>query len=176
MSNGSDLGTSSSAGGNFVYGGLANNVNAFDLGTNTAQLNAFNTYGGTANNQAGIQANNSSIASSNTFNSYGGYNAAYGGVIAITNPVIPNVNTVTTQMDNLPVLTWPKDQQVYYKLVGFNTNTQTFETWIIAENIVPRTETFDPTKNFPNIDFGVYFTPPSGNTLVNIKIVGRWIQ
>jgi hypothetical protein len=79
-------------------------------------------------------------------------------------------------MDNLPILTWPKDQQIYYKLVGYNTNTQTFETWVIAEEIVPRTETFDPSGNFPNFDYGIFFTPPSGNQLSNIKIVGRWIQ
>lgn len=174
MSNAADLGTSSSAGGNFVYGGTNNTTNYNNITINSG--NGFQTYGGTANNQAGVETLNA-IESSVLFQSYGGYAAAYAGVVADQIlPSDPNVNTVTSLMDNLPVLTWPKDQQIYYKLVGYNTTTQTFETWVIAENIVPRTETFDPTENFPNIDYNVFFTPPSGNQLVNIKIVGRWIQ
>lgn len=171
MSNAADLGTSSSSGGNFVYAGLNNSRGALD--TNAFHGSAFETYSGTANNQAGVAAN---LTFADLFVSYSGYMASLTGQQAtLPSPTATN-NTITILMDNLPVLTWPKDQQIYYKLVGFNTQTQTFETWVIAENIVPRTETFDPTENFPNIDYNVFFTPPSGNTLVNIKIVGRWIQ
>lgn len=172
MSNAADLG-SSLIGGNFTYYGLNNTIGVLDIAV--LQGNGFQDYQGTANNQDVVVAENT-IESSVIFQDYVGYAAAYDGVIAVVSSVDPNVNTETTAMDNQPVLTWPKDQQIYYKLVGYNTQTQTFETWVIVENIVHRTETFEPSGNFPNIDYNVFFTPPSGNTLSNIKIVGRWIQ
>jgi hypothetical protein len=171
MSNAADLGTSSSAGGNFVSGGLANTISSLD--TNAFHGSAFQIDAGTANNQASAVA---ALGAADLFEGYSGYAISFTGQpITLPVPTATN-NTLTTLMDNLPILTWPKDQQIYYKLVGYNTNTQTFETWVIAEEIVPRTETFDPSGNFPNFDYGIFFTPPSGNQLSNIKIVGRWIQ
>jgi hypothetical protein len=168
MSNAQDLGNAGSTGGNFAYAGLNNTytnvVNAENQGS------VFNTYGGIANSQSSAVATSLASTTTQTFQNYNGYMSNFTGA-----PASSLVGTVTL-MDNQQVLPWPKDQQIYYKLVGFNTNTQTFETWVIAEEIVPRPETFDPTGNFPNIDYNVFFTPPSGNKLVNIKIVGRWIQ
>ena len=166
MSNAADLGVGF-LGGNFPYGGLNNSYGFSD--SNSFQGSAFQTYGGTANNQAGVVAQNI-IDPNALFQRYSGYASSFAGSVAA--PI--NVNPVL--MDNQQVIPWPKDQQIYYKMVGFNTSTQTFETWIIVEEIVPRPETFDPTGNFPNIDYNVFFSPPSGNNLVNIKIVGRWIQ
>lgn len=171
MSNAADLGISSSAGGNFVFGGMANTTGPQD--SNAFQGNISQNFGGAANSQSGITAD---LTYQNLFQGYTGNAISFGGKLAEIIEIEPGSNTNTTQMDNMPILTWPKDQKIYYKLVGYNTATQTFETWIISENIVPRTETFDPTENFPNIDYNVFFTPPSGNSLVNIKIVGRWIQ
>lgn len=166
MSNANDLGTGG-LGGNFVYGGLANTKAVYD--TQAFQGSAFQPYAGTANNMAGVEAQGLTN-SQGLFIAYAGYSASFTGAASSVQPVGNGL------MDNQPLLTWPKNQQIYYKLVGYNTSTQTFETWVIAEEIVPRTETFDPTGNFPNVDYGVYFTPPSGNKLSNIKIVARWIQ
>lgn len=74
------------------------------------------------------------------------------------------------------VIEFPKTQFVYFKLKGFNPNTQTYENWIIQEDITSRPELFDPGRHPPTRDLGVSTTPPSGHALVNITIVARWIQ
>lgn len=168
MSNAQDLGAASSTGGQFSYGGVGNtysqNVNP------EIQGSVFQTYAGIGNSQSSAVPSNVVSSTLNIFQSYSGYMSSFTGLVAAT----ANINSGL--VDNQPILTWQKDQHIYYKLVGYNTSTQSFETWIITEEIVPRPETFDPTGNFPNIDYNVFFTPPSGNKLVNIKIVGRWIQ
>lgn len=156
-------------------------------GNNPTWAGSGNTYGlVTTDSGYGVDVN---------INYSGGYSASFTGEVSDNslNIVTPQTysgfaidfgtaSTIPTTLnnsylhDNQPVVPWPKDQQIYYKLVGYNPSNQTFETWIIIEDIVTRPETFDPTGNVPNIDYGVYFTPPSGHSLVNIKIVGRWIQ
>lgn len=172
MSNAADLGTASSAGGNFLYGGASLQYEVFNVvGSQQGSLDT--QYNGMAINSF-MAVEPSNVINSSQDQSYTGYAINFGGTEPIPPPVIPG--EAPGEVDNQPILTWPKDQQIYYKLVGFNTNTQQFETWIIVEEIVPRIETFNPTGNFPNIDYNVFFAPPSGNNLVNIKIVGRWIQ
>ncbi len=171
MSNAADLGIVQ-LGGNFIHTGIANSIDVLDMFSSSpeaSQGDVFNTYTGIANNFIGIVAENTLDGAQGQ--SYSGYAAAYGGIE--TTSVADRKSLL---IDNEPVIPWPKDQQIYYKLRGFNSNSSTYETWIIAEEIVPRPETFDPTGNFPNIDLNVYFTPPSGNTLSNIRIVARWIQ
>ncbi len=167
MSNAQDLGAIA-LGNNFTYGGTANDYGATNINTfaNNASVPYVGPYSASFNATVVSSSTNAVVPQS-----FIGYNAAYGATIAAD-----MVRPTSYLNDNQPVAPWPKNQQIYYKLVGYNTNTQSFETWIIAEEIVPRPETFDPTGNFPNIDYNVYFTPPSGNKLVNIKIVGRWIQ
>lgn len=164
MSNAQDLGALAS-GGTFPYSGPANTYQ--NSITGFVEGSVFHNYAGTANTQ-------SSVVAVNILNPTAGQN--YQGYAINLATAVANETIASTPNDNQQVIGWTKDQQIYYKLVGFNTNTQSFETWIIAEQIVPRPETFDPTGNFPNIDYNVFFTPPSGNKLVNIKIVGRWIQ
>jgi hypothetical protein len=167
MSNAQDLGTASSIGGNFTWEGLNNNYNV--IVNPTIQGNASITTQGTANTQNFTVVTNT-LFKQDTIDV--GYGINYGGIIADPTSLINNPYFV----DNQQYITWPKDQQIYYKLVGYNTQTQLFETWIITEEIIPRPELFDPTRNPPSIDYNVYFAPPSGNKLSNIKIVGRWIQ
>lgn len=167
MSNAADLG-SASLGGNFPYAGLNNTYST--IVNPEIQGSLFQPYGGIGNSQSSQVPSNIINSTTNIFQGYSGYAINFQNTVI----TVPTPNPSLT--DNLPVLTWPKDQQIYYKLVGFNPNTQTNETWVIAEEIVPRPETFDPTGNFPNVDYNVFFTPPSGNQLVNIRIVGRWIQ
>ena len=169
MSNAQDINLTA-VGGNFPFTGLANSFSAENYDTDTFANNTEIPYTGAyAASFDGVVVSNA--LDGVTPENYVGFMVDYGAVVADRIPVIDSA-----LYDNQPILTWPKDQQIYYKLSGFNTNTQTYETWVIAEEIVPRPETFDPTGNFPNVDFGVYFTPPSGNPLVNIKIIGRWIQ
>lgn len=168
MSNAADLG-SASTGGTFPFGGVGNTYS--QLNTNTFQGSAFQNFAGYGASISASVAQSTLSLPQGVFQSFSGYASSFAGVVESGTAVINSLLT-----DNQPPLTWTKNQQIYYKMVGFNTNTQTFETWIIAEEIVPRPETFDPTGNFPNIDYNVFFTPPSGNKLVNIKIVGRWIQ
>jgi hypothetical protein len=167
MSNAADLGFAS-LGGNFAHTGLNNTENVVDT-VGSFQGSIFQSYGGIANTQAGVEVQNTTNLNG-LFQSYSGYATAYEAVEASS----INVNTIL--MDNQPILTWPKDQQIYYKLSGYNTATQTFETWIIIENIVTRFETFNPSGSVPSVDYNVFFGPPSGNQLSNIKITGRWIQ
>lgn len=168
MSNAADLGIVS-LGGNFVYGGLTNTEGPID--TNAFHGSAFEEYAGTANNQSSAEPQ-LIIGPDGLFVSYSGYAISYLGNVA--NP--PTLDQESGLVDNQPVLPWPKDQKIYYKLRGFNTNTSTYETWVISEEIVPRTETFNPSDSFPNIDYNVFFSPPSGNTLSNIRIMARWIE
>jgi hypothetical protein len=98
-----------------------------------------------------------------------GYNIGYGATITINIPV-------GAKNDLDPVAPHPKNQTIFFKLSGFNPQTQQLENWVISEEIVVRPELFDPTRSPPNVDFGIFTTPPSGHALTNIKIVARWIQ
>lgn len=165
MSNAADLGNLSSTGGNFVYSNLNNSWSSLDVGA--AQGSVFVSYQGLANTEDSTVVE---VINATQGQSYKGYATAFDGsetTYAGTNPRV---------IDNQPTIPWTKDQQIYYKLRGFNANTSTYETWVIVEDIVPRTETFNPSGSFPNIDYNVFFSPPSGNTLSNIRIVARWIQ
>lgn len=170
MSNAQDL-SLPALGNNYTFGGVSGNWAGTNFDVNTFSNNLETQYVGSVISSFGY------LESPSSYNgvvdqSYTGFMADFGST-----PATGFTSTTSnTMVNNQPLEPWPKDQQIYYKMVGFNTNTQTFENWIIVENIVERTETFDPTGNFPNIDYGVFFTPPSGNPLVNIKIVGRWIQ
>ncbi len=169
MSNAQDL-TLAAVGGNFILTGLATSFSSTNYDTNTFSNNLSVPYVGAY--MASFDGVTVSNSNDGIFpQTYVGFMVDYGAVSATG---FPAVNSAL--YDNQPVISWPKDQQIYYKVAGFNTNTQTYETWVIAEEITLRPETFDPTGNFPNIDYGIFFTPPSGNPLVNIKIVGRWIQ
>lgn len=81
-----------------------------------------------------------------------------------------------TQVDLDSVIEYPKAQFVYIKLKGFNPNTQTYENWVIKEDITSRPELFDPGRHPPTVERDVYRAPPSGHALVNITIIARWIQ
>lgn len=173
MTNAADLGSTALV-GNFIYGGVAYSNNTLDLQNNpeASETSIFEEFVGYAINANALDMQ-SIISSEDIDQSYTGYAAAYNGI----EPALEIAKKeYSTLIDNNPVLPHPKDQRIYYKLVGYNTDTQIFESWIIVENIVARTETFDPSGSFPNIDNDVYFSPPSGNNLSNIKIVGRWIQ
>lgn len=170
MSNAQDLGLPA-LGNNYTLGGASGNWAGQNFDVNTFSNNLETQYTGNYIASFGF------LESPSSYNGvvdqvYVGYMADFGSVAATGF----TSTTSNTMINNQPLAPWPKDQKIYYKLVGFNTGTQTFETWIIVENIVDRVETFDPTKDFPNVDYGIFFTPPSGNPLVNIKIVGRWIQ
>jgi len=153
------------------------------------------TWGGSSNTYGALNTDTAAVGSDANIDYTGAYSASFSAEVNLNvlDGVTPQTYngftidfnadvTIPTALgnsylyDNQPVVPWPKDQQIYYKLVGYNPLDQTFETWVIAEDIVTRPETFDPTGNVPNVDYGVYFTPPSGHSLVNIKIVGRWIQ
>lgn len=97
-----------------------------------------------------------------------GINTGYGANVSL--------NTQVTVADLDPVSPHPKNQTIFFKLSGFNPQTQMLENWIISEEIVIRPELFDPTRSPPNVDLDVFTTPPSGHALTNIKIVARWIQ
>ena len=170
MSNAQDL-SLPALGNNFTFGGASGNWDGQNFDVNTFSNNLETQYVG------GPITSFGTLESPNSYDGvvdqhYEGFMVDYGAVVATGFSSI----TSNTMINNQPLAPWPKDQKIYYKMVGYNTNTQTFETWIIVENIVDRVETFGPTNDFPNIDYGVFFTPPSGNPLVNIKIVGRWIQ
>src|SRR5574338_275618 len=125
MSNAQDLGAASSIGGNFTYTGTANNIAQTEL-QGTVHGNGFQSYSGIANNMAGVDTPG---ISGSLFLGYTGYAASMQGAVASPLPPTPEL------IDNQPVVPWPKTQSIYYKLVGYNTNTSTFETWIIIENI-----------------------------------------
>lgn len=161
MSNAFDLGASTT-GGNFNHGGLANTFSFLDYGLQHGDFSL--QHGGLASAWGGVE-----VAILTSLESpYGGYLSTFGASSAD--------NPITIAADEDPILLHPKDQKIYYKLKGYNNNTNEYETWIIQEEIVPRPETFNPSGSVPNIDLNVFFAPPSGNTLTNIRIVGRWIQ
>lgn len=165
MSYAADI-TALNFGSNELYGGLSGNYAGLDMDNSQGSLDNF--YTGIANNYDADPVNESSISVSK--------DQEYFGISTNFNTETNIDNMESQQMDNQPILLHPKDQLIYYKLYGFNTNTQTYETWIISENIVTRPELFNPPGSPPNTDLGVYVTPPSGNPLVNVKIIGRWIQ
>jgi hypothetical protein len=172
MSNASDLGTVPS-GGAGPYGGNIGNYGSATYNNALASQGVLDVpYQGYDTNYGPALTPNA--AGTNASQPYFGFMTNYsGGDVKGAN------NKSTTQVfqeDNQMVYPFPKDQQIYYKLRGFNTNTQSYETWIISEEIVPHLEQFDPTQNPPSVDLNVFFAPPSGNILSNIRIVGRWIQ
>lgn len=100
---------------------------------------------------------------------YAGYTTNFAGL-----PYNNTGNVPVTDYDS--VIEYPKNQFVYIKLKGFNPSSQTYENWIIKEDITSRPELFDPGRHPPTTDYGVYRAPPSGHALVNITIIARWIQ
>lgn len=148
------------------YEGNYQNWGCFN--TNTT-LNLFQspTYAGYTTNFGGIQE--TTMLNSFSNGAYAGYTTNFGG---------QNVSTIPdfTVVDYNSVIDHPKDQFLYYKLKGFNTITQTYETWIEKEDITARPELFDAGRNPPTIERDVNRIAPSGNALVNITIVARWIQ
>lgn len=167
MSNVNDLGNpnvgaSTFDGGNYANWGATSTVT---LVANNGQINIPFTGGYMVTYGANPLSN---LANSSVVTQYNGYNTNYGSSVIL--------NTQTTLTDLDPVAPHPKNQTIFYKMAGFNPNTQQLENWIISEEIVTRPELFDPTRSPPNVDFGTFTTPPSGHNLVNIKIVARWIQ
>lgn len=106
---------------------------------------------------------------------YAGYTTNWGKYEA---PVEESAYDV--DMDS--IVDHPKDQTIFYKLKGWNANTQQYESWVISQNITGRPSLdgglFDPIpgRSPPNVERDVFKTPPSGNTLSNIIIVARWIE
>lgn len=163
-------------GTNENYSGNSSNFMGGDLGNGQGEVENF--YAGIANNYLALDVS-TNISNITKDQDYFGVNNNYNTILADS--------TQSKQMDNNPILLHPKDQKIYYKVAGYNPNTSSYETWIISEQIVPRPELFDsnqnpppvlfdPNGNPPNVDLGIFYTPPSGNPLVDIKIVGRWIQ
>ena len=99
---------------------------------------------------------------------YSGYTTNFGGARDTSPPY--------TNIDLDSVIEYPKTQFIYFKMKGYNTNTQTYENWVIKEDITSRPELFDPGRNPPSVERDLYKTAPSGHALVNITIVARWIQ
>jgi hypothetical protein len=103
---------------------------------------------------------------------YSGYTTTFGAGV--------NLTQQATVHDPKPINTYPKNRTIYYKLAGFNTNTQQLEVWVVSEVVTTRPETFiqagSTTQNPPSVDLSLFLTPPSGHALVNIKIVARWLQ
>jgi len=126
---------------------------------------------------------------------YAGYNSNWGGVTSdnmvdsFKNELYTGYNTnwgkyeqpieeSLFDIDINSVIDHPKDQTIYYKLKGWNPLTSSWEAWVISENITGRPELFDPVpgRHPANVERDVFKTPPSGNNLVNIVIVSRWIE
>ena len=125
-------------------------------------------YSGYTTNFGSHQTNGSINAFENGV--YAGYSTNWGRESLIEGE--RSVNNV----DKNSIILHPKDQIIYFKLKGWNPNTQTYETWVITEDITGRPELFDPGRHPPNFDDGIYYTPPSNNQLENITIVARWFQ
>lgn len=123
----------------------------------------------------------------------GPYNVSFGGVVVSNNQnaIAPTIvtgyalgygalATIVTSSNSLSdmdsVAPHPKNQTIFFKMSGWNPQTQQLENWVISEEVVVRPELFDPTRSPPNVDFGIFTTPPSGHALTNIKIVARWFQ
>jgi len=102
---------------------------------------------------------------------YLGYSSNMSGTKELEGPSL-------TDNDIDSVIDYPKTETVYYKLRGWNPNTNTFESWVISEIITGRPELFDPIpgRQPPNVERDLFKTPPSGNNLVDIIIVSRWIE
>lgn len=145
--------------------------------------NGFNHIPVNSNNNlqySGYTTNFAGFAVDGTLNSavnspYVGYTTNWG---QYGQPVTKSINDV----DKDSVIDHPKDETIYYKLKGWNANTQQYESWIISHNITGRPsldgQLFDPIpgREPPNVERDVFKTPPSGNTLSNIIIVARWIE
>lgn len=146
--------------GNFQNWGGFQNTGALNLFVNAP-------YAGYTTNFNGSQQN----GALNAF-----LNAQYAGYT--TNFNVQNLSKAPEmgEVDYNSVIDHPKDQFVYYKLKGFNPITQTYEIWIEKEDITARPELFDLGRIPPTYERGVNLIAPSGNALVNITIVARWIQ
>lgn len=134
----------------------------------TTTLNSLTNipYIGYTTNFAGSIKN---LASEIINGNYSGYTTNFAG--------LPYNNVLSVPITDInSVIEFPKTQFAYFKLKGFNPNTQSYEAWIIQEDITSRPELFDPGRNPPSIDFDINRKPPSGHALVNITIVARWIQ
>ena len=123
---------------------------------------------------------------------YSGNSASYGNTIFAVSPFIDtekysgnSANYGETSLNDgyqLGIIDYdatsiyPKTQITYYKLRGYNSLTQQYETWVTSENIVERPELYTPGNNPPNYFNSIFYTPPSGNTLQNIVIIGKWVQ
>lgn len=107
---------------------------------------------------------------------YQGYTTNWGQYSA--QPIQASIEDV----DQNTLIDYPKDQIIYYKLKGYNPSTQQYESWIVSHNVTGRPALdgglFDPTPGYepPNEERDVFKTPPSGNTLVNIMIIARWME
>jgi hypothetical protein len=145
--------------------GLGNTWGGLALTTTVNSITNFPYIGYTTN----FAASNEPVVEKFINGSYVGYTTNFGGSAY-------NNTSEFTNTDIDSVIDYPKAQFVYFKLKGFNPNTQTYENWIIKEDITSRPELFDPGRNPPTRDLGVFTTPPSGHALVNIVIVARWIQ
>ena len=165
MSNVNDLG-SPGVGSTNADGGNYGNWGAVAITDEQSSIST-NFTGGYMVTYGAIPLNNI-LGAAFTPQSLSGINTGYGAALSL------NAQTIVSDLD--PVSPHPKNQTIFFKMSGFNPNTQTLENWIISEEIVIRPELFDPTRSPPNLDFGVFTTPPSGHALTNIKIVARWIQ
>ena len=136
---------------------------------NNGTLNSFISapYAGYTTNWGGTKSD--AVLNSFTNAAYAGYTTNFGA--QNVNPVPDAVN-----VDIDSIIDRPKDQFVYYKLKGYNPNTQTYETWVEKENITARPELFNPGAHPPTYERNVNLIAPSGNALINIIIVGRWIE
>ncbi len=105
-----------------------------------------------------------------TDSAYQGYSTNWD----IIDNLIGGLSAATVDVNSLKDL--PKDQTIYYKLRGYNPNTDDFEVWVISENITTRPETFNPGNHPSNRENSLYYTPPSGNQLNDIVIVARWLH
>lgn len=92
------------------------------------------------------------------------------------------IDTSIKDIDMNTIVDFPKEKKTYYKLRGYNPLTQQFEAWVVSHNITGRPPLDgglfdpDPGREPPNVERDVFKTPPSGNTLTDIIIVGRWIE
>lgn len=122
---------------------------------------------------AGYTTNFGAVIDAGTLNTfrgdvYQGYSTNFGAEFNNSSELDPR--------DIDSVIEYPKDQFIYYKVKGYNPITQTYETWVEKEDITSRPELFDSGRHPPTIERDVNKLAPSGNALVNITIVARWIQ
>lgn len=158
-----------------TFQGYCLNWGVFD---NFSALGAYKDqqYSGYNTNFGGF--NQSNVNDAFTNNVYIGYNTNFG---AIDLTLLQSPRGVLDGDIN-SVVDHPKDQTIYYKLKGWNPITLSYESWVISENITGRPPLdgglFDPTpgRQPPNVERDIFKIPPSGNSLIDIIIVARWMQ